>query len=231
MTAPLRTEQHDSAAEPWRPPTARERLQILNRSRTIAIVGASSNPARASHFVATYLLSSSTDFVVWFVNPRESSILGHQVYPALARTPRGPGHRGRLPSSGGAFGRSGRCSRGRSSHVLGPARTLERRGCGTGPRSRALGGDEPLHQDRARPFRGWLAPCRLRYRGHQLQAARPPSFVCSGMTMSRSDAGTPQWKLVDEGWGRKAVDFATLSEPQQLPRVPVRTPPTRGRRR
>ena len=33
------------------------------------------------------------------------------------------------------------------------------------------------------------------------------------MTMSTSDAGTPQWKLVDEGWGRKAVDFATLSEP------------------
>ncbi len=33
------------------------------------------------------------------------------------------------------------------------------------------------------------------------------------MTVSGSDAGTPQWKLVDEGWGRKAVDFATLSEP------------------
>ena len=31
--------------------------------------------------------------------------------------------------------------------------------------------------------------------------------------MPTSDAGTPQWKLVDEGWGRKAVDFATLSEP------------------
>jgi SAM-dependent methyltransferase len=28
------------------------------------------------------------------------------------------------------------------------------------------------------------------------------------------DAGVPQWKLVDEGWGRKAVDFATLCEPQ-----------------
>ena len=26
-------------------------------------------------------------------------------------------------------------------------------------------------------------------------------------------ADDPQWKLVDEGWGRKAVDFATLSEP------------------
>jgi hypothetical protein len=23
----------------------------------------------------------------------------------------------------------------------------------------------------------------------------------------------PQWSTVDEGWGRKAVDFATLSEP------------------
>jgi len=90
MTAPLRTEQLESAAEPWRLPTARERLQILNRSRTIAMVGASSNPARASHFVATYLLSSSTDFVVWFVNPRESSILGHQVYPALTQLPEAP---------------------------------------------------------------------------------------------------------------------------------------------
>jgi len=25
--------------------------------------------------------------------------------------------------------------------------------------------------------------------------------------------GTPQWEMVDEGWGRKAADFATLSEP------------------
>jgi SAM-dependent methyltransferase len=31
--------------------------------------------------------------------------------------------------------------------------------------------------------------------------------------MSTTDGSTPQWELVDEGWGRKAVDFATLSEP------------------
>jgi predicted CoA-binding protein len=74
----------------WQPPTARQRLEILERTRTIAIVGASSNPARASHFVATYLLSSSTDFVVWFVNPRERSILGHPVYPTLADLPDAP---------------------------------------------------------------------------------------------------------------------------------------------
>ena len=31
--------------------------------------------------------------------------------------------------------------------------------------------------------------------------------------MTETGTGTPQWTTVDEGWGRKAVDFATLSEP------------------
>ena len=31
--------------------------------------------------------------------------------------------------------------------------------------------------------------------------------------MTMPDAGSAQWTVVDEGWGRKAVDFATLSEP------------------
>jgi SAM-dependent methyltransferase len=31
--------------------------------------------------------------------------------------------------------------------------------------------------------------------------------------MTRPSPGFPQWATVDEGWGRKAVDFATLSEP------------------
>ena len=31
--------------------------------------------------------------------------------------------------------------------------------------------------------------------------------------MMRPGTGLPQWVMVDEGWGRKAVDFATLSEP------------------
>lgn len=90
MTVPARADNQSSATVPWRPPTASERLKILNRTRTIAIVGASSNPARASHFVATYLLSSSTDFTVWFVNPREESILGRPVYHALAHLPEPP---------------------------------------------------------------------------------------------------------------------------------------------
>jgi predicted CoA-binding protein len=74
----------------WTPPTAAQRRAILRRSRTIAVVGASSNPARASYFVLTYLLSSSADYEVWPVNPRETEILGARVYPSLAELPGEP---------------------------------------------------------------------------------------------------------------------------------------------
>ena len=76
--------------ELWHPPSALERLAILRGTKTVAMVGASSNRARPSYFVATYLVSSSTDFVVWFVNPRETSILGRPVYPSLDALPEPP---------------------------------------------------------------------------------------------------------------------------------------------
>ena len=62
----------------WTGPSALERQEILRRTKTVAMVGASANPARASNFVATYLLSS-TDFDVYFVNPNASEILGKPV--------------------------------------------------------------------------------------------------------------------------------------------------------
>jgi len=70
----------------WQGPSAPERLSILRATRSIAIVGASSNPARASYFVATYLLSSSP-YDVYFVNPRADEILGRPVYPSLEALP------------------------------------------------------------------------------------------------------------------------------------------------
>ena len=73
----------------WSAPSARERLGILEQSKTIAIVGASNNSARASYFVGTYLLSSS-NFTVWFVNPRESEILGHTAFASLEDLPAAP---------------------------------------------------------------------------------------------------------------------------------------------
>jgi predicted CoA-binding protein len=70
----------------WTGPSALDRQGILRRARTIAIVGASDNPSRASYFVATYLLAS-TGYDVWFVNPRVQRILGHPVYPSLDQLP------------------------------------------------------------------------------------------------------------------------------------------------
>jgi predicted CoA-binding protein len=77
------------AERTWVGPSAVERLAILRRTESIAIVGASDNPARASFFVATYLLSSSP-YRVYFVNPRATTILGRPVYPSLAELPEKP---------------------------------------------------------------------------------------------------------------------------------------------
>ena len=75
----------------WHAPSARERFEIIRSTRTVAIVGASPNPARPSYFVATYLLSSSVDFAaVWFVNPTATETHGHAVYPSLASLPEPP---------------------------------------------------------------------------------------------------------------------------------------------
>jgi uncharacterized protein len=73
----------------WSPPSASERLRIIRRTKTVAMVGASDNPARASYFVATYLLST-TPYEVWFVNPRAETILGRPVYRSLADLPGTP---------------------------------------------------------------------------------------------------------------------------------------------
>jgi hypothetical protein len=73
----------------WEGPSARERRRILGATKTVAMVGASANPARPSYFVATYLLSA-TKFTVYFVNPRLTELLGHPVYPSLADLPQRP---------------------------------------------------------------------------------------------------------------------------------------------
>ena len=73
----------------WIGPNQQERFALLRQSKSIAIVGASNNPARASYFVTTYLLSSSP-YDVYLVNPRETEILGQPVYASLADLPVAP---------------------------------------------------------------------------------------------------------------------------------------------
>ena len=74
----------------WSEPTATRRLDLLKRTGSIAMVGVSANPARPSNFVATYLLSSSTDFEIYFVNPMVDEILDQPCYPTLQDLPATP---------------------------------------------------------------------------------------------------------------------------------------------
>ena len=73
----------------WVGPSAKERLAILRKAKSIAIVGASPNPARSSYFVGTYLQQSS-DYKLYFVNPNADTILGEKAYPDLQSLPEVP---------------------------------------------------------------------------------------------------------------------------------------------
>ena len=56
--------------------------RLLNTAKTIAIVGLSNNPLRASYFVGYYLKRHG--YRVIPVNPRESEILGETSYDSLS---------------------------------------------------------------------------------------------------------------------------------------------------
>ncbi len=68
---------------------ASERLTLMQRTRSVALVGMSANTSRASHFVATYL-AGKADWTVYYVNPAETEVLGQPVYPSLADLPETP---------------------------------------------------------------------------------------------------------------------------------------------
>jgi predicted CoA-binding protein len=73
----------------WIGPSAQQRQGILRRAKSVAIVGASPNPARSSYFVGTYLLQSG-GYRVYFVNPNADEILGQKAYPDLKSLPEVP---------------------------------------------------------------------------------------------------------------------------------------------
>ncbi len=59
--------------------------RILNTSKTIAVVGASNNPARPSYEVAQYLQSKGYKIIP--VNPAITQFLGEKAYPDLLSVP------------------------------------------------------------------------------------------------------------------------------------------------
>lgn len=64
------------------------RLKILQETATIAVVGVSANPARASNSVAAYMLR--TGYRIYMVNPNYDEVLGQECYPSLAGLPEVP---------------------------------------------------------------------------------------------------------------------------------------------
>jgi predicted CoA-binding protein len=61
--------------------------EILQSAKTVAVIGVSTKPDRASHQVAAYLIEQ-THFDVYLVNPTvDGEILGQPVYKSLADLP------------------------------------------------------------------------------------------------------------------------------------------------
>ena len=59
--------------------------EILQRAKTVAVVGLSDNPLRPSHGVAAYLHTQGYRIVP--VNPQIQSALGEKAYPSLLDVP------------------------------------------------------------------------------------------------------------------------------------------------
>lgn len=74
----------------WTAPGSIELKSILDNTRSIAVIGASPNPSRASSYVLTYLRSSLCNYRVYAVNPRETEIQGQLCYPDLESLPEVP---------------------------------------------------------------------------------------------------------------------------------------------
>jgi uncharacterized protein len=70
----------------WNPPSPAEIESVVRNAKTIAVVGVSNKPDRASFEVAQYLIDCG-DYEVFLVNPLYSEILGKRVYSKLEDIP------------------------------------------------------------------------------------------------------------------------------------------------
>ena len=61
-------------------------VELMRSAETIAVVGVSARPDRASYEVAEYLIEAG--YEVYLVNPRETEILGKKVYDRVQDLPK-----------------------------------------------------------------------------------------------------------------------------------------------
>jgi len=62
-----------------------EMVEILKKSKTIAVVGASRNPSKAAHTIPKYLKEHG--YIIIPVNPKADTIFEEKVYPKLTDIP------------------------------------------------------------------------------------------------------------------------------------------------
>ena len=67
------------------PEKVNEIIEIIKSSKTIAVVGISRNPEKASNYVPEYLQEQGYKIIP--VNPMASELLGEQAYPTLHDIP------------------------------------------------------------------------------------------------------------------------------------------------
>lgn len=70
----------------WTEPGDDAVRDLLRATRTVAVVGVSSNPLRPSNDIYRYL-TSRTDYEVYPVNPTIDELDGRRVYPELSALP------------------------------------------------------------------------------------------------------------------------------------------------
>ena len=76
---------YDGVGGGWKNPDDGVIKKLLDTSRTIAVVGMSSNPDRPSYGVSEFLISAGYNVIP--VNPKEKEILGQRSYPDLKSIP------------------------------------------------------------------------------------------------------------------------------------------------
>jgi uncharacterized protein len=69
-------------SEPYQRPSVEELQKIYRETKTIAAVGASSNPSKASHRIPAYLAQQGYEVIP--VNPRGGELFGERVRTSLA---------------------------------------------------------------------------------------------------------------------------------------------------